>query len=83
MATFKSNLDSKKFMKELERDLKKSVEADLKKHPEKVLDDHIGDTIDAECPSCNNSEMIIIRGGRARCPKCGHTDRVHLVPNWR
>lgn len=57
MATFKCNFDSKKFMKELERDIKKSVESDLKKHPEKILNDHVGETISATCSSCGNVKV--------------------------
>ena len=83
MATFKSNFDSKKFMKELEKEIKKSVESDLKKHPEKVLNDHIGDVISTECKSCGNAEMVVARGGNVRCPKFGYTAKASLVPNWR
>lgn len=83
MATFKCNFDSKKFMKELERDIKKSIEADLKRHPDKVLDDHVGDVISAECKSCGNNKMIVVRGGSVRCSKCGYTTKANLVPTWR
>lgn len=52
MASFK--FDSKKFMRELEKDIKKSIQQDLSRHPEKVLNDHVGECVDACCPHCDN-----------------------------
>ena len=78
-----AGFDSRKFMRELEKDIKKSVESDLRKHPEKVLNDRVGERLSAECPSCGNAEMSVIRGGKACCPKCGHTVKVNFVPSWR
>lgn len=78
MTSFKCDFDPDKFMKNLQ----KTVEANLKNHPEEVLDDHAGETISAVCPACGNGEVTILRGGKARCPKCGHTDKVNLELNW-
>ena len=83
MATFKCNFDSKKFMKELERDIKKSVDLGGRRHIKKILNDHVGETISATCSSCGNVKVVVLRGGGVRCPKCGHTAKVNLVPDWR
>ncbi|MBQ3134811.1 MAG: hypothetical protein IJB75_03245 [Oscillospiraceae bacterium] len=79
----RNSFDVKKFMKELEKDIKKGVEKDLKRHPEKVLDHHVGEELQGKCPSCGCGTVIVVRGGSARCPKCGHTGNVSLEPEWR
>lgn len=79
MASFKCDFNPD----EIVEDILKTVETTLKSHPEEVLDDHVGETVAAVCPACGNAEVVILRGGKARCPKCGHTDKVNLKVNWR
>ena len=81
MASFK--FDSKKFMRELEKDVKKSIQQDLSRHPEKVLNDHVGECVDVCCPHCDNPQMEVLSGGFVRCPACGFTDRAKIELNWK
>ena len=81
MASFK--FDSKKFMRELEKDIKKSIQQDLSRHPEKVLNDHVGECVDACCPHCDNPQMEVLSGGFVRCSACGFTDRDKIELNWK
>ena len=83
MASVKFNFDSKKFMRELERDIKHTVEKDIQQHPAKVLDNHVGNRIDAKCSHCGDTEVEVLSGGCVRCVKCGTVSKPDLNVRWR
>lgn len=77
------HLFSKDFMKQLEQDLKKSIEDDAKKHPQKFLDNHVGNAVPGVCTKCGQPQMVIVKGGKARCSGCGYTTKLSVDLNWR
>lgn len=78
----KFSFDSKKLMKDLEKELKKSVESEVKNNPKKFLKGHEGKQYSGKCPKCGHNAVIINRGGNATCPNCGHTSKVELNVSW-
>ena len=78
----KFSFDSKKLMKDLEKELKKSVESEARKNPGKFLKGHEGKQYSGKCPKCGHDAVRINRGGNATCPNCGHTSKVELNISW-
>ncbi|MEF9880464.1 MAG: hypothetical protein RR975_13700 [Clostridia bacterium] len=83
MASISSSFDSKKFIRDLERDIKKSAEADIKKHPEKVLNEHRGERVNGHCTHCGNTEIVIHRDGKGCCSQCGQSSKVDVDVRWK
>ena len=82
MATFKCNFNSAKFMKDLERDIKKNIQRELSHNPAKVLHCHVGERIAAQCP-CGGTKVDVIDSGRVRCVSCGKVSSPEITVNWR
>lgn len=77
-----SKFDSKRFMRDLEREIKKTVQKDLQQHPAKVLDNHIGKRVNAKCP-CGGTEVEVLPRGRVRCISCGTISVPTVNLDWR
>lgn len=78
----KLDLFSKDFTKQLEKEIRKSVEKEAKKHPEKLLDSHVHKPLAEKCPRCGRAQLVIQRGGYARCTECGYTGKVSVNVVW-
>ncbi len=63
--------------------LKKQIMNEVERHPERLMEDHIGETVEASCPKCNNPKMKIIHNGKMRCPKCSAVVNINYKVEWR
>lgn len=79
----KFNFDSKKLMKDLEKELKKQVESKAKKNPAKFLQGHEGEEYAGKCPKCGHGTVTITCGGYGKCSKCGNTAKIELDVSWK
>lgn len=79
----KFSFNSKSFMKDLEKELKKQVESEVQKNPAKYLKGHEGKEYSGKCPKCGFDAVTITSGGYGKCPKCGNTARITFDVSWK
>ena len=79
----KLNFNSKDFMKDLEKELKKQAESEVKKNPAKFLKGHEGEEDSGKCPKCGHDTFIVAKNGYGKCPKCGNTAKVAFDVSWK
>ena len=77
-----TKFNSKRFMRDLEREIAKRVQKDIQQHPTKVLDGYVGKRVNAEC-SCGGTEAEVLPRGRERCISCGTVSVPTLNLDWR
>lgn len=79
----KLSINSKNFMKNLEKELMKQVETEVKKNPAKFLKGHEGEEYSSKCPKCGHDAVVIAYGGYGKCAKCGSTTKISLNVSWK
>ena len=78
----KLNFNSKDFMKNLEKELKKQVESEVKRNPDKFLKGHAGEEYSGKFPKCGHDTVTVLKNGYGKCPKCGNTAKVSFNVSW-
>lgn len=73
MIKMSMNFNSKDLEKELKKQVCKAAEQEFKKNPARFLDDKVGEVFDGTCPICGVAKVVILKGGKGMCKKCGET----------